>query len=224
MLLATLLVDYPILRETLSNAPGVTLTWEQSDLTGDGDHRMLVWVDGSDDEIAAFEAGLDVDPTVAESLQEIAFGDRWLYQLELTSAGKATSVYPTVIKEGGVLQEVTATDEGWFFRVAFPSNEALERFHAFFLERDLEVDVRKLRDTRETADSGDTRSQFGVTNRQREALVAAVDAGYLDIPQSCSLAELGERLDISQNAASERFRRGVRTLIENTVYSDDRSL
>ncbi|ELY80407.1 bacterio-opsin activator HTH domain-containing protein [Natrinema pellirubrum DSM 15624] len=127
-----------------------------------------------------------------------------------------------MIEEGGVLQEASVTHEGWFFRVAFPSDEALERFHGFFLERGFEVDVRKLRDTRESAGGGDAGSQFGLTSRQREALVAAVEAGYLDIPRSCTLAELGERLGISQNAASERFRRGVETLVENTVY-DDRS-
>ncbi|ELZ08746.1 bacterio-opsin activator HTH domain-containing protein [Natrinema thermotolerans DSM 11552] len=222
MLLATLLIDYPILRNALSHAPGVTATWEQSDLTADGDHRMLVWIDGDDDERAAFEAGLEADPTVTASLQTAAFDDRWLYQLELTPEGTEASVYPTVIEEGGVLQEASVTHEGWFFRVAFPSDEALERFHGFFLERGFEVDVRKLRDTRESAGGGDAGSQFGLTSRQREALVAAVEAGYLDIPRSCTLAELGERLGISQNAASERFRRGVETLVENTVY-DDRS-
>ncbi len=219
MLLATLLIDYPILRDSLSQAPDVTVTWERSDLTTDGDHRMLVWVDG--DERPAFEAGLDTDRTIAAVLQRAAFGDRWLYQLALTPEGKATSVYPTVIEEGGVLQEVTATHEGWIFRVAFPSDEALERFHGFFLERDLEVDVRKLRDTRDPA--GNARSEFGLTSRQREALVAAVEAGYFDIPRSCTLAELGERLGVSQNAASERLRRGVETLVENTVSHDDRS-
>ncbi|OAQ51633.1 hypothetical protein HTG_16375 [Natrinema mahii] len=221
MLLATLLIDYPILRDALSHAPGVTATWEQSDLTADGDHRMLVWIDG-DDERAAFEAGLEADPTVTAPLQTAAFDDRWLYHLELTPEGEASSVYPTVIEEGGVLQDVTATHEGWLFRIAFPDDEALERFHGLFLERDLEVDVRKLRDT-DSAGGGNARSQFGLTDRQREALVAAVEAGYLDIPRSCTLAELGDRLGISQNAASERFRRGVETLVENTVSHDDRS-
>jgi len=61
MLLATLLIDYPILRETLSRAPDTKVTWEQSDLTEVGDHQMLVWVDGG---VAAFDAGLETDPTV----------------------------------------------------------------------------------------------------------------------------------------------------------------
>ncbi|WP_254531435.1 helix-turn-helix domain-containing protein [Natrinema gelatinilyticum] len=59
-----------------------------------------------------------------------------------------------------------------------------------------------------------------MTDRQQETLIVAVDAGCLDIPQSCSLAKLGERSDISSNAASERFRHGVKPLVENTVYPE----
>ncbi|SER08911.1 helix-turn-helix domain-containing protein [Natrinema salaciae] len=223
MLLATLVVDYPILRETLSHAPNANVTWEQSDLTEAGGHQMLIWVEGDDDTFAAFDAGLESDPTVTVPDRVVEVDDRRLYRLELTADGHRRSVYPTVIEEGGVLQEVTATAEGWYFRIAFPSDEALERFHAFFVDRDLDVELRKLHETREGVDGSGTRSAFGVTERQREALVAAVDAGYLDIPRSCSLAELGEQLDISPNATSERFRRGVRSLVENTVYPDDES-
>lgn len=225
MIFATLLVDYPILRETLSHASDATVTWEQSDLTGDGDHRMLVWVDGDDAALEAFEDGLEADPTVVEPLRTVEFAGRRLYHLELTCEGHRSSVYPIVVESGGVLLDVTATTEGWFFRVAFPSIETFERFHEFFVERDLEVEVRQLYD--EFDGTGESNSgagsQFGLTDRQRETLVAAVDAGYLDIPRSCSLAELADRFDISSNAASERFRRGVRTLIENTIYPDDRS-
>lgn len=221
MLFATLSIDYPILRETLSHAPDAAVTWEQSDLTEDGDHRMLVWVD-CNDAYEAFDAGLEADPTVAGPSRIVEFDDRRLYQLELTSEGHRASVYPLVIEEAGVLQHVTATHEGWFFRVAFPTEAALERFHAFFIEQDLAVEIRQLYGASET-DPESTASKFGLTDRQRETLVAAVDAGYFDIPRSCSLAELADRFDISQNAASERVRRGVKTLIENTVSSGDRS-
>lgn len=221
MLFATLSIEYPILRETLSHARDAAVTWEQSDITEDGDHRMLVWVD-CDDTYDAFDAGLDADPTVAGPSRIVEFDDRRLYQLELTPEGHRASVYPLVIEEAGVLRDVTATHEGWFFRVAFPTEAALERFHAFFVEHDHAVEIRQLYEASE-ADAESAASQFGLTDRQRETLAAAVDAGYFDIPRSCSLAELADRFDISQNAASERVRRGVKTLIENTVSSGDRS-
>lgn len=228
MLFATFSVDYPILRETLAHAPAVTVTWEQSDLTGDGDHRMLVWVapdedavDDTDDAFEAFDAGLETDPTVGAPLRVVDFDDRRLYHLPLTRDGRRASVYPLVIDDGSVLQDVTATHEGWFFRAAFPDDAALERFHEFFVERDLEIEIRQLYDAGECSGAAAGGTQYGLTERQRDVLVAAVDTGYLDIPRSASLAELAEGFDISSNAASERFRRGVRTLIENTVYPDE---
>jgi len=176
---------------------------------------MLVWVDGG---VAAFDAGLETDPTV-KAPQVVEFGDRRLYQLELTDDGQRVSVYPTVIEAGNVLQEVTATHEGWNFRVAFPSDEALEQFHAFFVDRGLDVELRRLCDTHEPTDG--SHLQYGITDRQRETLVAAVDAGYLDIPRSCSLAELGEQLGISPNATSSASgaasRRSSRTRCTRTL-------
>lgn len=217
MLLTTFWVDYPILRETLSHAPDITVTWERSDFTKSGNHQILVWADGDDFE--AFEAGLETDPTVNPPSRVAAFGDRRLYQLKLTRRGHRTSIYPAIIEEGSVLQEATATDDGWHIRAAFPDNEALERYHGFFLERDIDIEIRELYEEREVVEG--SQSQYGLTDPQYETLVGAVEAGYLDIPRSCSLAELGERFDISSNAASERFRRGVKTLVENTVYPDD---
>lgn len=54
----------------------------------------------------------------------------------------------------------------------------------------------------------------GMTDAQRETLVEAVECGYLEIPRECSLTELGAELGVSESAASQRFRRGVKNLIQ----------
>ena len=218
MLVTTFKVDYPILREALSNAPEIELTWEQSDLTDGETHRMLVWADGTS--FGAFEAGLEADPTVKSPTRVVEFDDRRLYQLELTPEGCRASAYPVIVETGGIIQHARATAEGWDIRAALPDEETLDRYHTFFRERDTDIEVKRLYE--EWKPETGVRSQYGLTDRQHETLVAAVDAGYLDIPRSCSLAELGSRFDISSNATSERFRRGAKTLIENTVYPDDR--
>lgn len=217
MLLSTFWIDYPILRNTLSAVPDATVTWEQSDLTEDGDHRMLVWVEG--ESYDTFDTALEDDPTVKPPTRVVEFDDRRLYHLELTPDGRAKSVYPILIEDGSLLRTVTATHEGWHFRAVFPTEGALDRFHRFFVENDVSLELQRLYEER----TGDGDSQFGLTDQQRETLIAAVDAGYLDIPRSCSLAELGEQFDISPNATSERFRRGVKTLTENTVYPSTHS-
>lgn len=214
MLIATFVLDYPILQAALSAAPGVTLTWIQSDRTGAGDHRLLVWADGDESDLEAFEDALESDPTAEPPSRAVEIDGRRLYQIELTETGKDESVYPVVIEDATILEHVTASHEGWVLRVAFPDYEALEAFHAFCTEREMLGELRHLYEKRDP--NGGNR--YGLTDRQRETLVAAVDTGYLDIPRSCSLEELGDHLEVSPNATSERFRRGVRTLIEHTVY------
>ena len=214
MLMATFRIDYPILRETLARVPEMELTWVQSDLIESDGHKMLVWIEHDDFE--EFHEALEVDPTVIPSPQLAAVNGRRLYHLELTEDGHRESIYPLIIERGIVLDHVTASGDGWEFRVTFPDHEALERFRAFCGDHDIEVQLRRLYEERD-ANGG---PQFGLTDRQRETLVTAVDAGYLEVPRSCSLAELSDRLDVSSNATSERFRRGVRTLVRNTVHPD----
>lgn len=214
MLIATLRLDYSILRETLARHPDVWLTWEQSDITEDGTHKMLVWIESDDFE--ELHEALETDPTVGDFSRLAAFNGRRLYHIELSEEGHRESLYPLIIEEGIVLDRVTADGDGWAFRVTFPDHDALEEFWDFCDDHDLEVTLRRLYEER----GADGRSRYGLTDRQRETLVAAVEEGYLEIPRSCSLAELGEGLDVSSNAASERFRRGVRRLIRNTVHPE----
>lgn len=210
MILVEFAMDHPILRETLSNVPDMRLRWERSDPMDDR-IRVLLWAVGGD--FDAFEQGLADDPTVSPPLRVIEFDDRRLYQLELVDEGNETSIYPILVEEGGVIHELTATHEGWEFRAAFPDRRALRRFREFCRDHGIGLDLHGLYEQRDDPAG----AQLELTARQRETLVAAVDCGYLEIPRESSLAELAERLGISENAASERFRRGVKQLVENTI-------
>ena len=48
--------------------------------------------------------------------------------------------------------------------------------------------------------------QFGLTPGQREALVAALEAGYYEIPTNATTNEIAETIGISQQALSKRLR------------------
>ncbi|MUV89266.1 hypothetical protein GJ629_04600 [Halapricum sp. CBA1109] len=50
-------------------------------------------------------------------------------------------------------------------------------------------------------------------------LQLAVRRGYFTIPREVTLSELAAELDLSSQAASERLRRGIRTLVQ-TVLDD----
>lgn len=46
---------------------------------------------------------------------------------------------------------------------------------------------------------------FGLTTGQRDLVVAAYEAGYFDVPRETTLVELGEELEISDSAVSQRL-------------------
>jgi predicted DNA binding protein len=195
MIIVEFRLDYPILRE--------------------GRQQILFWAENGD--FDAFEDGLEADSTVEASGHAIEISDQRLYRVELKDEGQRTSIYPILLDEASILQHVTATYRGWELRVAFPTKEGFSRFHEFCRSHDIGVVVHRFYEERGRLDT----PQFGLTDPQRETLITAVDCGYLEIPRENSLADLSDRFDISETAASERFRRGVKTLIECTVYSDD---
>ncbi|WP_117591052.1 helix-turn-helix domain-containing protein [Haloprofundus halophilus] len=215
MIVVEFTLDHPILRRALQREPGTKIVWERSDAV-DGDRvRLLVWAES--DEFETFERAAEEDPTV-ESLSVVATaGSRRLYQTELRGEGLATSIYPLVVEEGGVIHELTATHDGWQFRAEFPDRESFARCHAFCRERDVDFEFHRLFEERETASV----DEYGLTDEQRETLLAAVSSGYLEIPREQSLSELADELGISGNAASERFRRAVKTLVENALSPVD---
>ncbi|ERG89195.1 MAG: putative DNA binding protein [halophilic archaeon J07HX5] len=62
-----------------------------------------------------------------------------------------------------------------------------------------------------------------LTDAQLEAMTAAVENGYYDIPRDISTAELGDQLGISDQAVTERLRRGISTLAANTMLAKSNS-
>lgn len=217
MIIVEFRLDHPILREALNRVPEMELTWERSDAIDESRVRILVWAEGGDFE--AFEAALETDSTVETPSRVIEVGNRRLYQTELAGAGLEASVYPLVVEEGGVIQDLTASRDGWEFRAAFPDRASFDRFHDFCRERELGFEFRRLYDERTNAGEANANGpSYGLTERQRETLVEAVDCGYFEIPRECTLAELGERLDVSETATSERVRRAMKALVLQTVY------
>jgi len=63
-----------------------------------------------------------------------------------------------------------------------------------------------------------------LTDRQRELLLAAVDAGYYDTPRECSLTDLATELDMAKSTVSETLHRAEGTIIEEFVADLDEGL
>ncbi|WP_254535165.1 helix-turn-helix domain-containing protein [Halomarina litorea] len=216
MIIIEFSIDHPLLRETLNEAPGVTLSWEQTDALGDGRIVTLLWAEGGDIEI--LEAGMASDPTVNRWSETAEVGGRRLYQVEMVGDA-LDGTYLLLVELGCLLQSLAGTAEGWEARVAFPEQTTVDHFFDHCRTTGLGYTIHRVYEERPGRDG----EQFGLTTEQLETLRAAVELGYLDVPRENTLQDLGRELDVSDTAASQRFRRGVKRLVENTLNPDTKA-
>lgn len=213
MIIAEYTLDHPILRHTRTTLSECEIRVEDAYISADGRRQFIARFDHDDFE--AVDAALGSDPTVQDPEVLDETPDHRLYRLALVGRGAETDIMPLLIEVGGVHLELVATGEGWKNRTRFPDREAFERVYRFCVDHDVEFTFDRIWE--ETGEGTDVSRPL--TDVQRETLVAAIECGYLEIPRQCTLAELAARLDISDSAASERFRRAVKKLVNRTVYS-----
>lgn len=111
--------------------------------------------------------------------------------------------------DGVVLRAVGGVD-GWDVSALFPAPETLPAFWEATRRTEFEVTVEAVRPS---AFSLETTAD-GLTEEQRETLRRAADRGYYDVPRTCTVMDLAEEFGISDQAVSERLRRGAKRLIE----------
>ncbi len=211
MIVVEFKLDHPLLAQTLHEVPEARLTWERTDCAEGNELRSLLWADS--DDFAALEAAMADDPTVDALLRTVEMGDRRLYQVAAAD-GVFDDVYSLLAKLGSPVQHFSGTHDGWEARIAFPDQAAVDRFFDHCRANDLGYRVHRVYEQRTEG----TADQYGLTDQQLATLRAAVELGYLDIPRERTLSDLGEHLGVSDTAASQRFRRGAKRLIEQTVY------
>ncbi|WP_101294648.1 helix-turn-helix domain-containing protein [Halegenticoccus soli] len=211
MIITEFRLEHPILREALARVPDMEIAWERSDVVDQRRVRILVWAEGGDFE--AFEAALADDPTVTPPRRTVEIGDRRLYQMDLIGEGLRTSIYPLLVEEGGIIRELTATSDGWHFRATFPDRRTFSRFYSFCEERNVDFELQRLH----VEVAGTRNSTYDLSSKQRELLLRAHEAGYFEIPRRTTLDELTDEFQISSQALSERLRRGLDTLIAETL-------
>ncbi|MCU4742204.1 helix-turn-helix domain-containing protein [Natronoglomus mannanivorans] len=115
-----------------------------------------------------------------------------------------------------IVTGAVGTADQWTFRLRLPSYEELSSFYATCVDRDISIELVQLHE----AISSETTPRFGLTEAQRELVLAAYENGYFDVPRKTTLVELGDRLEVSDSAVSQRLRRGLASLIHSTIVID----
>ncbi|WP_207586886.1 bacterio-opsin activator domain-containing protein [Halomontanus rarus] len=166
------------------------------------------WMTGGDE--AAFTDALENDPTV-DSCRIIEADDgTTLYNIHWSD--RIESLIDEIIDQHGIVLEASGGDGTWFLRLRFLTRDQLRDFQAHFAHRSPEFEVHRIIEPSEPR-----QLEYGLTPDQLEVLRLTLERGYFRVPRETSLATISESLDISQNATSQRIRRGLEALLENTL-------
>lgn len=110
-----------------------------------------------------------------------------------------------ICENKGVVLEGEVSQDQMDFLVRFHDHDHLGQFYNFCIEHDINVEMRHVYSL---IDRSERAREFGLTAEQREALVLAARSGYFSTLRETSMGELAETLGISQQAMSQRLRRG----------------
>ena len=157
------------------------------------------------------------DPLVEDPRVVDDFGEQVL--LAFDWAASDDPLFGGVFRSGTTVLGASGRERTWTFELRFDGSVDLEDFREHCAEAGVDFDlVRMYRPSSPGSDLS-----FGLTGPQREALASAVDRGYYDVPRQSTTAELAAELGISDQAVSERLRRGVARLVRHTVHPGDDS-
>lgn len=202
------------LYEANQAAPGMRLELERAVVPVEGEPALYLWATGEGFE--AFEAAMPDDPTVEgfEVVDEVDGRRLYRVTVDTTETADSTSIEQEV---GASRLSATITAKGLEFEIRFPDWSALQRYVHLVREIGLEVSLQAVY----PAEGGPSRERYDLSQKQLTVLQRALSEGYFGVPRGTDLATVADELDISEQAASERLRRGLASLLESTIGRAD---
>jgi hypothetical protein len=125
---------------------------------------------------------------------------------------------PVFVKHGCVPQVTESDDSTVIIKTYLSDRERLTDLIGDLKSATEGVSVRRLKRVN-THDGEDSRQKFvtldlyELTEKQRQAITAAVAAGYYETPREVSLGDLADRIEISKSALSQRLKAAESKLV-----------
>lgn len=173
--------------------------------------RATPFVRVRNDARSSFETHVRGHASVSDLHSIDSHGAETLYALAWEPS--AGSLFDTIREMDATLLEATGGPDVWRFELRFPTHETLSAFRTYCGERDIDVTVERIYNPT-PPEAG---AWYGLTPPQRETLMRAVERGYYTLPRKVSTVALAEEFGISDQAVTERLRRGINTLVTNTL-------
>ncbi|QCS44589.1 helix-turn-helix domain-containing protein [Natrinema versiforme] len=112
------------------------------------------------------------------------------------------------------VEPMILTPDGWYEKKVFEDYETFDRLRTRFEEYGISIELISI--TQGSDSRGDS-PQYGLTDRQYEALTLAISRGFYESPRQVSTEELAEEMGISQPSMSDLLRRGERQLLSSAL-------
>lgn len=189
-----------VLGETFEVVP--TVTCEVEEVIASNGHGL--WLTGADR--ATIETALEADSSVASYALISTIEQRWLYDVVFES--DVLDVFEVIVDCGGTILSASASSGWWHLQVRFLERKDASELYDRLVDGDTDASLVRLSNLSER-----TPADYGLTPKQYEALLAALDHGYFTIPRETSMEELANELGVSHQALSERLRRAYRALV-----------
>ena len=209
-------LSIPLLADSFRATPDVTGHLVDVGHLDGATYRLLLRVQVTDD--GAFESVLGEDETVVAWTRLATGPDGHLYRVRVGADRLAVRAYRHALQLDGYLADAQVDADGWRLRLLFPDRAAVSSFTRRCDADGMEPNVRAIQD----AGGPHVDRAYDLTRIQAETLQFAVECGYFDVPRRATLETLADGLDVSKQAVSERLRRGLDSLLTDTVSDMDR--
>jgi predicted DNA binding protein len=172
----------------------------------------LVWI-YTEEESTVQSAILDSD--IAEVMDVVErHDDHVLYRLEWLQTDEFVDC---LTNTGAILLEASGNGKWWHFRIRFTKKSEFTNFQSACIDRDIDVSPRRI------INGVSSEECLGhLTNEQREVIQLALEQGYFEVPRHCTLKTIADELDISDQAASARLRRGMKKLLSGKISTESK--
>lgn len=174
---------------------------------------LLIWIHTEDPE--PVEQQLREHRLIETVTQLDLFADRALDRIEW--AEEPNSIFEELHSQRAALLDAVGVGESWTFELRFPTHDALSQFHSHCEEAGLLITVNRIY---RPSDS-ETTARYELTDVQYDTLVQALEQGYFNIPREIVTDELASQLGVSDQAVTERIRRGLTNLLTHILVTPD---
>lgn len=158
-----------------------------------------------------FERTAEDDSSIRNVSRLDTFDEGVLYRAEWTE--NIESIVYAYTKVGAVILDATGQEDMWQVQLRFDDQDQLTSFQKYCAENDISFQIKRLYELSHPH----TGRQYGLTDKQHEALVEVWREGFFESPAETSLEEVADDLGISQQALSQRLRKAHNALIANTL-------